>query len=243
MMKNILLVCFLLLAKTGWAQNKVDSHNYSFKFYNLSSYSNEERPQRFNEDSLVMMLIPSENFTILKPTIGLSWKTRNQNICEVELVQLGLNTSSKASDFILDTIGFLGLVPQLSNYLTVDFSFRYEYILKFNKGRDEKLNPSLGFGINPFYGLRKKTPTNTSDFEFQDQFFGADLNIVPRLTYNLSQNVYLDFSLLLSFANTYIQYSTLLSPLLSKSEQTIKEMLFTQFPKTISARMGVGIKL
>ncbi len=242
-MKRIHVIFYaLLLTGSVNAQNTSLDYAGAFKIYNLSSYEQYSVSANMDTTNFSLAQTTHTTFTLFHPTVAFQWKTPKRNFHEIELT--GMMAGNKRSQTVLmnDTTNVAPIVGGM-NTLIAELSLRYEYILNFNKIRESKFVPSVGFGLNPFYRQISETPVLSNLFPSSEKQFGLRAFITPRVTYFMTKKIFLDLNVPLCFGE--LNYSSLkqVNPTLAEDSRTTSTINFYQFPKLVSARIGVGIKI
>ena len=231
-MKNyILLIAFLLFVLSGRTQNTSLDYKKAIKIYNLTTY---EENVRYSGGST------SYSFQILQPTVAFQWKSNKGNFHEVELTNLTLNKTPTESVIVKDTSG--NVQTRHDDLISSVISLRYEYILNFNKSKDKKFVPSLGFAMGPYFKQNSYQPTPTS-FRTHERFIGVRAFIIPRIAYYLSSKIFFDINFPISIFDNYYITSRTENLAIPVNQQTITNYDFTVFPKIFNVRLGIGLKI
>jgi hypothetical protein len=242
MKKYILIILLLFSMKGGWTQNMNLDYKIAIKLYNLTTFDEYERSRTINDTSSNTVYNTTSTLQILHPTIAFQWKTKKNNFHEIELTNfiLGKLTSNKEnkSDTTINGQTKIGY-----DLVTTFISARYEYILNFNKSKDRKLVPSLGFSINPYYKQNNYSPKISSSYATSEIYFGAKVFLIPRLTYYLSSRFFIDVNIPICFLDSYYLIDKEDNPAVPLQERTISTFNFNGFPKIFGGRIGVGLKL
>ena len=227
------------LISTGWSQNKNLDYRNGLKIYNLSTFEENFKSIRLSDTSSYQFTNTSTQ--ILHPTIAFQWKAKNNNFHEIELTNFEIGKTGAKTEFVADTNG----IPFVSgqDVVTTALSVRYEYILNFNKSKDSKLVPSLGLGVNPYFRKNKYSPLASSSFPASESSFGLRAFITPRVTYFITQKIFVDFNIPLCLLDNFILTEMRDNANLPVEQRTVSTYNFNQFPKFISGRIGFGIKL
>jgi hypothetical protein len=227
------------LISTGWTQNTNLDYRNGLKIYNLSTFEENFKSIQLSDTSSYQFTNTSTQ--ILHPTIAFQWKARNNNFHEIELTNFEIGKTGAKTEFVADTNG----IPFVSgqDIVTTALSVRYEYILNFNKSKDSKLVPSLGFGVNPYFRKNKYSPLASSSLPAFESSFGLRAFITPRVTYFITQKIFVDFNIPLCLFDNFILTEMLDNANLPVEQRTVSTYNFNQFPKFISGRIGIGIKL
>jgi hypothetical protein len=242
MKKHTFIIILLLLVKSGWAQNTNLDYKIALKVYNLTSFEEYSKTRRPDDSASYYFNYTSSDLQILHPTVAIQWKAKKNNLHEIELTGFKLNKLGSKKDIKYDTTNS-GPVVNENNLTITLISIRYEYILNFNKRKDKKLVPSLGFGFNPYYRQNKYSPKVSSLFPACEQYIGLRTFITPRLTYYLSPKFFIDINIPLCIFEIYYLIDKEEDPAIPVNSRTINTFNFSQFPKLFSGRLGVGFKL
>jgi len=237
-----LLLTILILTKSGWTQNSNLNYKYALKVYNLTSFEEHNKSISPNDTSSYRSQYASTSLQILHPTIAFQLRTSNNNFQEIELTTLRLERNVSKTEILNDTTNYARTLNG-SKLTTTTISIRYEYILNFNKSKDAKLVPSLGFGINPYYRHNNYSPLISSSFPASEKHFGIRGFLSPRLTYYLTSKLFIDINIPICFFDANFHIENEKNPTISIPEQKNSSFNYTQFPKIFSGRIGVGLKL
>jgi len=220
------------------AQNTNLIYKYAIKVYNLTAYyENNTGPTQSDSSSAVYT---TNDLKILHPTLAFQWQNSKRNLHELELTSFLLGKLSTQTDLS----GSSGAVIAAgSNVITTDIAFRYEYIVNFKKSETRKLVPSVGVGGNPYYRLYKYQPKVSSEFPASQQDIGLGIFVAPRLTYYMSSRIFFDINIPVCLFDFNFLVNKQDNPFLELSERTTSEFNIDMFPKILSGRVGVGLKL
>ena len=242
-MKNnpLTLLLLIIVVKTGWTQNTNLDHKSSLKIYNLTTFEERTKSRRLSDSSSYRYQYTNTTLQILHPTIAFQWKSKKNNFHEIELTSLMLGKIGTQTEIINDTINN-GQTISGSDLKTSVISARYEYILNFNKSKDSKFVPSIGFGINPYYRQNNYSPKISSSFPTSEISVGMRTFITPRLTYFVTSKLFIDVNIPLCFFDTFYFVDKEDNPVIPVQQRTITTFNYSQFPKIFSGRFGVGLK-
>ena len=242
MKKYLFIFVLLLFVKSGWSQNQNLDYKYALKIYNLSSLDEYERSIKTSDTSLSHLNYTTTTLQILHPTIAFQWKTKKNNFHELELTSFVLGKISTKTENTADTNGISQAINDYDQKTTL-ISVRYEYILNFNKNKDKKLVPSIGFAVNPYYRENNYLPKISSSFSTSENFFGARVFVTPRLTYYLNSKLFFDINIPICFFDSYLLIDEENNPALPEMQRTTSTYNFNGLSKVYSGRIGVGLKL
>jgi hypothetical protein len=241
MKKFSFLIVIMFLFHSGWSQTTNTSFKYAIKLYNLTSFEDKSRHE-LDIVSIQAHEITNTELQILHPTVAFQWKTKKNNLHEIELTNFSLDkvdAEKELKDSLENTYTTISGAEVVTAYISV----RYEYILNLNKFNDAKFVPSVGFGINPYYRQINQMPKVTDLYTTSEMFLGARAFIIPRLTWYFSPKFFADIDIPICIFDLYFQSDEDQDPRLSVDKQTTNTVNFNAFPKFYSGRIGIGLKI
>jgi hypothetical protein len=242
-MKRIgIIILLLLFMKSGWTQNANLDYKNAIKIYNLTSFEEYNKSRTPDENSSNIYSYTTATHQILHPTIAFQWKTKKNNFNEIELTSFMLGKLGTEIEIKNDSTN-IQYITDGSDVISTLISARYEYILNFNKSKDRKLVPSLGFGINPYFSQNKYLPKVTSSFVTSEKYLGVKVFFTPRLSYYLTSRVFLDLNIPVCVGEIYYTIYKEDNPAIVADQRTTSSIDFREFPKIFSGRIGIGLKL
>jgi hypothetical protein len=239
--KPLTLLLLIIAVKTGWTQNTNLDYKSALKIYNLTSFDEQTISRRLTASSPLYQYT-NTTLQILHPTIAFQWQSKKNNFHEIELTSLMLGKIGTQTEIINDTTNN-GQTISGSDLKKTVISARYEYILNFNKSKNSKFVPSIGFGINPYFRQNNYSPKISSLFPTSEISVGMRAFITPRFTYFLTSKLFIDVNIPLCFFDTFYFAGKEDNPAISLLERTTNTFNFNLFPKVISGRIGIGLKL
>ncbi len=240
-MKNVLLIVFSLAALTGLTQNPNLDYKNAVKVYNLSTY--EENVSFHGDSSRQSLRNYTSAYQILHPTIAFQWNTRTNNFHEIELTNFMVSKFQNKTEIVNDSTGNVLSTLSGKNSISTLISIRYEYIITFNKNKDKKIVPSLGLSASPFFKQNNTSPQVPNLLNGLETTIGIRTYIIPRLTYYFSPRFFCDLNVPLCF--TDINASTVKNenPTNPANQSTTTTFNLATFPKILSGRLGIGVKI
>ena len=239
-MKKLTLI-FVLIVSFLFAQSQNTNldYKYAVKAYNLASYYTGSIPAKISDSSDITFT--TDDLKILHLSLAFQWQNKKKNFHELELTSFELGKLSN-QDELSGGSGSGNTIPR-NGVITTNIAFRYEYIVNFNKTETRKLVPSIGFGGSPYYRLYKYEVKYEWQSPLSQQFIGLSLFATPRLSYYLSSRVFLDMSIPICVFDFNYMINKLDVPFLELSERTTSVLNINMFPKILSGRIGIGLKL
>lgn len=239
MNKIILFSVFIVSFIFGQAQNTTLSYKYAIKAYNLTSFYTGSTTAKISDSSNINFT--TNDLKILHPTFAFQWQNAKRNFHELELTSFELGKLSNQEE-LSGSLSSGNTIPR-SSVITTNIAFRYEYILNFNKAETRKLVPSIGFGGSPYYRLYKYQAKYAWEIPSSQQFIGLSIYATPRITYNFSSRIFLDVNIPVCVFDFNYLSNHQDNPFLELSERTTSEFNIEMFPKVLSGRVGIGLKL
>jgi hypothetical protein len=240
--KPLTSLLLLLIVKIGWTQNPNLDYKSALKIYNLTTFEEQTKSRRLNDTSSNRYQYTTRTLQIFHPTIAFQWKSKKNNFHEIELTSLMFDKIGTKTEIINDTTHNSQTING-DDIATTLVSARYEYILNFNKSKERKIIPSIGFGINPYYRHNNISPKISSSFSTSEISVGIRTFITPRLLYFMTSKFFIDVNIPLCFFNTYIWTDKENNPSIPISQRNISSFNFDSFPGIFNGRIGIGLKL
>jgi hypothetical protein len=242
MRKTGVVILLLSIMTSGWTQNPNLDYKYAVKIYNLTSFEEYSKTKKPDETSASSYYTTTSMLQILQPAVAFQWKTSRNNFREIELTSFMSGQVRTKTELKNDTADISQTVGD-NKVLSTSVSARYEYIVNFNKQKDKKLVPSVGFGVNPYYRQNKNLPGVSSSFSATEKYLGVRLFITPGLSYYLTSKLFLNINIPLCVGEIYYMVDKDENPLYSANQRTTSSVNFSEFPKIFCGRIGVGLKL
>ena len=230
------------LITTGWAQNTNLNYQSGLKLYNTTIFEVQSKSTLVSDTSNVRFQYTNTNSQILHPSFAYQWKSKKNNFHEIELTNFTVNKVGTKTEYVSDTSANGQLISGEETRNTA-ISLRYEYIVVLNKSKNSKIVPSIGFGVNPYFRKSSISYESATSFPSSNQSFGVRSFITPRITYFLTSKLFLDVNIPICLFDNYILTESIDNPAVPISQRDISTYNFNQFPKFISGRIGIGIKL
>jgi hypothetical protein len=241
-MKNF---CFLflmfLIVNISPAQNSFLNYRMAVKGYNQSTYETRERSYGTG-DTNVTYYESYRSFQLIQPAIAFQWKSGKSNFHEIEVSGIRLGKQGTKTDQYDKRTNVRQTVGGADIFQT-SLAVRYEYILNFNKKADHKLVPSLGFGAGTQYSRVKQEPHISNSFPTASTQVSLKLYLTPRLTYYLNSKLFLDVNIPVCVSDWNTTVFHVENPAFTPSQQRSTNSTVTGFPKILSGRIGIGLKL
>jgi hypothetical protein len=236
------LLLMLFIVKTSEGQNTQLDYQSALKIYNLSTYEEQTTFTPLSDTSSYRQQNTTTSLQLLRPSIAFQWKSKKNNFHEIELISFSLGKNGTKSENINDSTNTGQLISSVDFTSTV-ISVRYEYILNFNKSKESKFVPSIGFGANPYFRKNDIAPKTSNAFPSSETAIGMRAFITPRLSYYFTSKLFLDVNIPLCLFDNAITTIKNENPSIPISQQKISAFDFSQFPRLFSGRIGIGIKL
>jgi len=237
-MKSLLLSSLACLSLQAYAQNEAQNPKYAVKLYNQTSFSLNEMGSIHDTNSISVSQ-NGKSVQILHPTIALEWKNKRKDIHEIELTNF--DWSNNNSGIYAISAGndpdFAGKIAHIA------LGLRYEYKLMFNKKRDHKLQPSIGFAALPFYKYDSYKPGNTTHFAKSQTSYGISAFVVPGVNYNLTSRFFIDANAPVCLGIAAFETTKSKNTALPLAAQNSSIFNFDGGVPMVALRLGVGLRI
>ncbi|MEO7174774.1 MAG: hypothetical protein ABIV51_02995 [Saprospiraceae bacterium] len=230
------LFLLLFVINIGRTQNSNLDYKSAVKIYNLTTYESSSTP---NGENIVNK---KNSLQLFHPTIAYQWKTKRNNFQEIELTNFNLNKHESTTE-VIDNGSGGGQIISGNKTTTTLISMRYEYILNFNKNREKKIVPSLGFAARPYYSENSTKPSITTLLPSSDKELGFRAYVTPRLTYYISSRFFIDLNLPLCVLQANSSSELVDNPALPENARKTTTFNFDALTNVLSGRLGIGLKI
>lgn len=239
-MKQLIALLFLtIVTNTAWSQNPNLEYKNALKVYNLSSWEERSISSRLTANSPLFQQTKA-TVQFFQPTIAFQWKSKKSNFHEIELTSFRLTSIDEK----IDSVAISGTtVTEGTKVSNVDISLRYEFILNFNKSKDTRFVPSVGFGVNPYYTYNLESPQASNLFDSSETNLGMRAFVTPRLSYFINSKIFLDLNIPICFFDAFYNSVIEEDPAIPLLDRTRSDSNLSFSPNFFSGRIGIGVKL
>lgn len=122
------------------------------------------------------------------------------------------------------------------------YSFRYEFGMTLTDYR-KPLTFHLAAGLNPYFVKIEYSPIVANAYSSSTTFYGATVNIIPRLIYKISNRFSLDLNIPLKFYDLRREVFNVENPQIPVLYQTITETNNIFFEEAYTIRLGLQYNL
>jgi len=177
------------------------------------------------------------------PSFGIRSKRENGWSREFEINSINLfKVEDRTSIISLDSLNTDQVVAGFRTS-TSSLGLRYEWMKNYFTSKSEKINLYIGVGLGAgaFYLLTE--PKVSTSFRTRLLDLGLSSQIVPRLTYKLSNRTQLDFNLVGEWLATRIVTETTENPRIPVRQQRTSDLDLSFFSPKAQLRVGVVIDI
>lgn len=244
MKKYLLGFCLFICVSLCLAEKPNSSDKYSFKLYGLSISESYEYSKRFTNDDPYTLITEISNWRIFHPTLAFQWRTKADNFSEIELTFLEINNDEFLITMVYDDRPYYypPITTAGTKVTTTNISIRYEYIYNLTKTDNNRFAFSIGASINPYFLKIYEDPALSNQFSTNERNIGAFFHFVPRINFNLSKKLFIDFNVpfcLFNFNHKNVHKN---DPILTEELKTQSFVDNTMFPEIYSLRIGIGYR-
>jgi hypothetical protein len=169
-------------------------------------------------------------------TIALNLVSKNKMIHEIELF---IPEVSKSLDNMQYPMDYNFRKSYRIEGKGSSYSLRYE-LSKMVTKEDKRLRFSGGVGVNPYYVHLEYFPLNTQTYYSSSRLYGAAINIIPRLTFDLAQGFYLDLSVPLKVYDLRVDEFQVNNPAIPVEQQISTDYNSIFFENAYTIRLGLA---
>lgn len=238
--KYILVVVTLFSLSSLSAQSTSKTH--SLKAYANFAYSNESKNEMLFKENMVRSFESRYDLGYFSPAFTLY--NEKGSFHELEISRIKFGSESYYLNEKPDPMDNPYFIPSKILSKTTNISFRYEFAYKI-KAFDEasRFNLYIGMSGNPYY-LKEKFAYGRSDFSPESQSqIGLAIGAVPRITYNITPNWFLDLNIPVSVVDfAFIRFKTD-NPTRSLEYRKLNTTELALFPNNLLLRFGVGLRI
>lgn len=230
-MKSFFLSIALLASLCASAQSETTTYKYAVKGSLQTSFIGQPATipgtNIYNAQSVF-------GYDILQPTIAFQLKAANQNRHEIELSTLSISEN--------ESTAFGEFTYQYAHVEATRIAVRYEYIFNLLK-KNARIKPYIGLAAQPYYEQYFFVPTYSIRSSSVDKHLGIRSYVVPHISYNISNRVFIDFNMPFCIFNAQSLKLTTQDPALQSSNRNRTYNFIDMLPSVFSARLGVGVRL
>lgn len=242
MKKTIILFIAAVIFKTVSAQNTNIGYKFSIKMYNLSRYQEFEKYRFSDPDTHTFQVDKTSDLNLIHPTIALQWRSKRNNFHEIEITDLQWEKTGLVNEIRNDSTG-LNVMVYGMNKKETSLAARYEYSFVFNKRKESRFVPSVGFAISPYYKSYISSPVVSSYFPVSEKSIGLRTFVTPRFTYFIKERLFVDINIPVCISEAEFSKDRNDNPNIPSIERDVYSFDVKGFPKLYSARIGIGIKI
>ncbi|MFT5821636.1 MAG: hypothetical protein ACI8ZM_002890 [Crocinitomix sp.] len=241
---NLVYLIALTIITSTFSQSTFaqDAGSEQLKLYTNFAWQSSERTVGF--DTIVNRPI---NESYFESDLGyfspaFSWATDKGNRHEIELSRLQFN-QVRDFNYIEYNNGINPQVVSGEGNTKIFIALRYEFDYQLFKSKDNKLKPSLGFAVRPYFSNASFRPKLATQFASSEMNIGALFSIVPRLTYDLNKKLFMDLNVPLNLARLGIRSTTWDNPAIPVSQRKVNAFDAKTLPSEYLIRLGIGLRL
>ncbi|MFN0173254.1 MAG: hypothetical protein ACKVU0_01310 [Saprospiraceae bacterium] len=166
---------------------------------------------------------------------------RNSNFWEVGFYWAKSNAANNFSALRVPPSDSIQLVD-LGEHKFKTRDLQIDYNLKLNNGWGNKWEMFLGFAVNPHWSIFGFKPHQNYIFPMRGSELGVKLGLVPRIQYQLTKNIIVDFNASLSVFSADYKSSTEEDPALTPRQQS-NSLIEFDFLNKYAIRFGLAYKI
>ena len=131
-----------------------------------------------------------------------------------------------------------------NNFTEFTLGLRYEFGYSLPIFQEEsKFNVEVGLGASPTYYTIKHLPFVSNVFPSKNSNLDLNIQLIPRLTYSLNENWYLDFNVPFNGVAFRYEMQKVENPAFSSDQQKQTSFSLDGLPSQYEVRLGLGYNL
>lgn len=229
----------LLALASSWHANS-QQQQLAIKVYNLATYEKQIEQTAVSTD--LKRISTNKTFTLLHPTVAVQWKNKKGKNREIELTTLSFKHEDQYMKYSSDSMSVVAITSG-NKVSTASIGLRYECTFLQTTPKSSKTLFSFAYAVNPFVKIIHTVPYTSSSYPTSNTSLGLNAFLVPRMNYNLSSKLFVDFNLPINLFSTYMLHSRNSDPSIQVADQSNSSFNFDALSNVLSARIGLGIKL
>lgn len=176
-------------------------------------------------------------------TPAFTWGLKNGRFHEVEISEMNFNRNFQQTSQIDFGSGGLSITEGERVY-NLSLAMRYEYsVYSEKRAKKSKLVPALGGSIQPYFHYIATVPAVATRYRTGLSSFGAVVNFIPRVYYNMNKKWFLDLNIPLTLAKIGGESSTVENSLIRDEDQRVTNFNLDFVTTDILVRFGVGMRI
>ena len=185
----------------------------------LNAFATLDKTQTVVIETTDTRLVYEEETRSVNIGLGLKKLKPNQWFQEYSLIALDLKIDEETGNREIAGSGIIE--PTTGRRKTVvGTHFRWEFGKMFTLSRSPRLQPGLSLSIDPFYRYTRIVPKTSAGFPARHHKFGAELRLIPRVEYALSDRLHLLLKIPIGINSFYVAQQKVDNPIVSEAERT-----------------------
>jgi hypothetical protein len=232
------------------AQNNADNPIYKHAFKGYLTIS-ENSKTTVLKDTFRQQTTVVKNAAVL-PSIGWVKYRKNGQFREISLTQIKvLQEVSETQNKLFNTLDSFGNIIALAGDIPgrglttwiAQLGVRIEWNFPIYYREKRNLAGFIGISTDPFLFFEKTKPVLSASFPARTAQLSNTFSLIPRLTYALSNRLFVDLNVPISFTTLNLNYQYVDSPILPKyARETLN--FRAHFPSNFwGIRVGLGYKI
>ncbi|HEY5751202.1 MAG TPA: hypothetical protein VIU12_34300 [Chryseolinea sp.] len=207
--------------------------------FGIKIYQNTDLFENQYTDSRAKTVTKVDNVNFSRFSLALDRETKKGYTHEIELL---IPEVSKSLDNIQFPMNYKFRQGTSFDGQASSYSLRYE-LSKTLTSKDKRFGFNLGLGVNPYYVHVEYIPKDERTYEVSTKLYGFALNVIPRMTYKLSQRFSMDLNVPVKVYDLRGEKTRIKNPNIPLSQQENTEQSSIFFESAYTVRLGVMYKL
>ncbi len=249
---NSILMCFFLFFSTQLLAQieKKETPQYKYAFKGYLTFSDDKKTSILTTTDSTRTQTTTQFQSAILPSIGWSKFRKNGRFTEINLTRLRFDyQESKTENKVFQRDSFGNLVPagdiptRGTKLWTNAIGLRFEWNFPVFHLENNDFNAYLGISTDPSVYFQKTESFSSAAFPTQIFDISNTFTCIPRLTYAVSNRLFIDLNIPISFFTFGVNYNYQDNPTLHNYARSTTN-LTAYYPTNIWAlRIGIGYKI
>lgn len=232
------------------AKKETPQYRYAFKGYLRLFYENKSKT---TTDFLGNILVEKERNIAILPTIAFSKYRANGQFFELSLTNFNFSHQNSEATreffFAIDSAGNVipfnsGQIPSRgAEIVTNHLGLRFEWNMPVFYNKNSSFRPFLGLAFDPSVFYQSTIPFTSAAFPTRVFELSNTVTVVPRLTYAVSERLFIDVNVPFSLVNFSFDYQQTDNPILPTFARETTAFNARLLSNTWTFHLGLGYKL
>jgi hypothetical protein len=192
----------------------------------------------------------TQNHSSILPTIGWSRLRKNGRFMEIGITKLSFDfQESKTENKVFQRDSFGNIVPagdipdRGMSVWTNNLGLRFEWNAPIFYRENADFQSFMGISVDPAFYYQKIQPVSSAAFGSRVFEFSNTITLIPRITYAVSNRLFLDLNVPISFITLNLNYNVVNNPTIPTNARERIDFRGLTPTNIYAIRFGIGYKI